>query len=310
MGRHVVGALERVREVVGAVGHRAVEPGGEVAPHVGRGVLVEGQRGRGVLHEDVGDAHAAARLSSGSSRSISAVTRWKPRGRSWRVIWRWIHTWRNLGTGHILAAGEPYVAPSGDGIPVIGGAWNRPSASGSAGGHRSRPGWTSREPGHDGPCRRVPRLGRRAAGAARHRAARRPRASTTACSPRPPRPTAGGVAVLAVGFDRLPYWAFHLLAAGGTLAASAAIYAWGGESLLRPAALPVGHRLRLLLLPAAGALWSTWRRSPPRSRRVIAVEDPGLHARRRLARHGRHAARDRPPDRRRADADGRAGRRA
>jgi diguanylate cyclase (GGDEF)-like protein/putative nucleotidyltransferase with HDIG domain len=46
--------------------------------------------------------------------------------------------------------------------------------------------------------------------------------------------TGCGVAVLAVGFDRLPYWVFQALAAGGTLAASAAVYAWGTESLYGP----------------------------------------------------------------------------
>ena len=46
--------------------------------------------------------------------------------------------------------------------------------------------------------------------------------------------TACGVAVLAIASDRLPYWAFHAFAAGGTLVASAAIYAWGVESLYGP----------------------------------------------------------------------------
>jgi diguanylate cyclase (GGDEF)-like protein/putative nucleotidyltransferase with HDIG domain len=45
---------------------------------------------------------------------------------------------------------------------------------------------------------------------------------------------ASGVAVLAIGFDRIPYWGFHALAASGTLVASAAIYAWGAESLYGP----------------------------------------------------------------------------
>ena len=43
-----------------------------------------------------------------------------------------------------------------------------------------------------------------------------------------------GVGVLAIASDRLPYWAFHALAAGGTLVASAAVYAWGVESLYGP----------------------------------------------------------------------------
>ena len=57
MRGHVVGALERVGEVGGAVGDGPVEPRGEVAAHVGRGVLVQGQRRRGVLHEQRRDAH-------------------------------------------------------------------------------------------------------------------------------------------------------------------------------------------------------------------------------------------------------------
>ena len=46
--------------------------------------------------------------------------------------------------------------------------------------------------------------------------------------------TAGGVGLVAVLFDRLPLWAFHLLSAAGTVAASLAVYAWGAESLLGP----------------------------------------------------------------------------
>jgi diguanylate cyclase (GGDEF)-like protein/putative nucleotidyltransferase with HDIG domain len=40
-----------------------------------------------------------------------------------------------------------------------------------------------------------------------------------------------GLAILGTGFDRLPAWTFHALAAGGTFAGSAAIYAWGVESV-------------------------------------------------------------------------------
>jgi diguanylate cyclase (GGDEF)-like protein/putative nucleotidyltransferase with HDIG domain len=46
--------------------------------------------------------------------------------------------------------------------------------------------------------------------------------------------TAVGVLVLAWGSDRLPYGVFHALAAGGTLAASGAVYAWGVESVYGP----------------------------------------------------------------------------
>ena len=51
--RHVVGALERVRPERRVLGHRVVEPRLEVAPHVGRGVLVERQRRRRVLEQQV-----------------------------------------------------------------------------------------------------------------------------------------------------------------------------------------------------------------------------------------------------------------
>src|SRR4051794_38260418 len=50
---HVVGALERVGEGGRAVGDGLAEPGLEVAADVRRGVLVQGQRGRGVADEDV-----------------------------------------------------------------------------------------------------------------------------------------------------------------------------------------------------------------------------------------------------------------
>src|SRR5436190_4593885 len=54
----VVGALERVAPVGRAVGHGLAEPRLEVAPHVGRRVLVQRQRGRRVADEDVRDADA------------------------------------------------------------------------------------------------------------------------------------------------------------------------------------------------------------------------------------------------------------
>ena len=44
-------------QYVGALGHGAREPRLEVAPHVGTGVLVEGQRGGGVLDQHVEQAH-------------------------------------------------------------------------------------------------------------------------------------------------------------------------------------------------------------------------------------------------------------
>ena len=50
---HVVRALDRVRPVRRVLGHRVVEPALEVAPHVRRGVLVEGQRRGGVADEQV-----------------------------------------------------------------------------------------------------------------------------------------------------------------------------------------------------------------------------------------------------------------
>jgi hypothetical protein len=56
VGGHVVRALEGVCEVVGAVRDGAVEPRGEVAAHVGRGVLIQGERRGRVLHEHRGDA--------------------------------------------------------------------------------------------------------------------------------------------------------------------------------------------------------------------------------------------------------------
>ena len=51
--RHVVGALQRVGPVRSVLRNRGVEVGLEVAAHVRRGVLVQGQRGRGVLDQQV-----------------------------------------------------------------------------------------------------------------------------------------------------------------------------------------------------------------------------------------------------------------
>ena len=58
VGGHVVVALERVGPVGSAVGDRLVKPGGEVPADVGRGVLVEGQRRRRVLDEEMEHPHA------------------------------------------------------------------------------------------------------------------------------------------------------------------------------------------------------------------------------------------------------------
>ncbi len=64
--RHIVGAFEAVFEVRGAVGHRPAEPSVQIAPHLGRGVLVQGQAGRGVLQKKVGQADVdAVRLEGG-----------------------------------------------------------------------------------------------------------------------------------------------------------------------------------------------------------------------------------------------------
>src|SRR4051794_5660868 len=51
VGGHVVGPLEGVGPVGGVLRNGLVEPGAEVASHVGAGVLVEGERRRGVAHE-------------------------------------------------------------------------------------------------------------------------------------------------------------------------------------------------------------------------------------------------------------------
>ena len=53
VGGHVVGALDRVGPVARVLGDGLVEVGLEVVAHVGRGVLVERQRGAGVADEDV-----------------------------------------------------------------------------------------------------------------------------------------------------------------------------------------------------------------------------------------------------------------
>ena len=61
-------------------GTASFEPGLEVAPHVGRGVLVERQRRRRVADEQVQQPDAAARRARAAPRATSRVTRWKPRG--------------------------------------------------------------------------------------------------------------------------------------------------------------------------------------------------------------------------------------
>ena len=58
VGGHVVVAFERVRPVGSAVGHGLVKPGGEVAANIGRRVLIERQRRRGVLDEEMEHPHA------------------------------------------------------------------------------------------------------------------------------------------------------------------------------------------------------------------------------------------------------------
>ena len=50
---HVVVALAGVLVVGFAFAHQAVEDGGHVRLHVGVGILVDAQRGRGVLDEQV-----------------------------------------------------------------------------------------------------------------------------------------------------------------------------------------------------------------------------------------------------------------
>jgi hypothetical protein len=58
VGGHVVVALESVGPVRGPFGNRAIEPGLEVMPHFRRGVLAQGQRGRGVLDQQMQDPDA------------------------------------------------------------------------------------------------------------------------------------------------------------------------------------------------------------------------------------------------------------
>ena len=102
------------------------------------------------------------------------------------------------------------------------------------------------------------------------------------------------------------YWAFHVLAAVGTLVASAAIYAWGAESLLGP--LPYlwvtiyvfyffPLQLALVHLASIGVAFAA----------VIAVEDPGYTPVGGWVATVGTLARHRRPDRGRADADGRPG---
>ncbi len=56
VGGHVVGPLARVHEERIAVGDQAIEEGVEVAPDVRVRVLVDDERGAGVVHEDAGEA--------------------------------------------------------------------------------------------------------------------------------------------------------------------------------------------------------------------------------------------------------------
>src|SRR5690606_16557263 len=59
VGRHVVRALGEVFVVGGVLRHHYVEVAFQVAPHVGVGVLVDGQGGGGVLDKQVEQAHLA-----------------------------------------------------------------------------------------------------------------------------------------------------------------------------------------------------------------------------------------------------------
>ncbi|MNC58982.1 hypothetical protein D3C75_1087570 [compost metagenome] len=67
MRRQVVAAFQGVPVVRLVLAHGAVEPGREVGAHRGVGVLVEGQRGGGVLDEHMhqSDAHLADRRAVG-----------------------------------------------------------------------------------------------------------------------------------------------------------------------------------------------------------------------------------------------------
>src|ERR1022692_2029129 len=52
VGRHVVRPLQRVTVEPAVLGHQAVEEGVQVVYHVRVGVLLNGERGGGMLHED------------------------------------------------------------------------------------------------------------------------------------------------------------------------------------------------------------------------------------------------------------------
>ena len=58
VGRHVIVALERVGPEAGPLRHGVVEPRLEVPANIRGGVLIERQRGRGVLDHEVEEADA------------------------------------------------------------------------------------------------------------------------------------------------------------------------------------------------------------------------------------------------------------
>jgi hypothetical protein len=99
VGGHVIGALESVRPAAERLRDRCVEPGLEVAAHLGRGVFVERQRGRGVLDVDVEQAG----LDSASSRvrRRPRAARWKPRGRAWSVMSRCTRIGPTIAHAHL-----------------------------------------------------------------------------------------------------------------------------------------------------------------------------------------------------------------
>ena len=66
-------------------------------------------------------------------------------------------------------------------------------------------------------------------------------------------------ALLLIAHDRLPLAGFHVVALLGTALATAAVYGWGTDSALRPAAVRLGHALRLLLLQPRARRSSTSR---------------------------------------------------
>ncbi len=61
MGGHVVGPFQRVFVIGFPFPHETVEDRRHVAPHVGVGVFVEGERRRGVLQEEVEQARFGQR---------------------------------------------------------------------------------------------------------------------------------------------------------------------------------------------------------------------------------------------------------